>query len=270
MFGTFKGDVSVLDLQTQGVAWTGEQSHSSVVNTIDGCGGIGGGSGAREVSSVSRDGRAKVWDVRQKSSVLNLEPTSPGIECWSVAFGNAHSSTDRNLVVGYANGDIKMLDLRTMTITWETNVRAGVCHISFDRKDIQMNKLYVSTLGGKVHAFDLRTFNTQSGFTGLVEQVCKSTVWGCYPLPQDRELSMVTTGDGSLNMYRYEYPAVRSEVDDSGVARGVAGTLKCIATSENISTQPIVGFDWSHEKRGLFALTSFDQALRVGLVLGPS
>jgi WD40 repeat protein len=270
VFGTFKGDVSVLDLQSQDVVWTGEGMHSSVVNTVDGCGGIGGGAGAREIASASRDGTAKVWDVRQRGPVVTLEPSSTGIECWSVAFGNAYSPTDRNLVVGYANGDTKMLDLRTMKIAWETNVGAGVCHVSFDRKDIQMNKLCVSSLGGKVHVFDLRTFNVQSGFANTVEQVCKSTVWGCYPLPQDRELSMVTTGDGSLYMYRYEYPAVRSEVDDTGLARGVAGKLKCVTTSENTSTQPIVSFDWSCEKRGLFSLTSFDQAVRVGLVLGAS
>jgi hypothetical protein len=36
-----------------------------------------------------------------------------------------------------------------------------------------------------------------------------STVWGAAPLPQNRELMMVSSGDGSLHLYKYHYPDQR-------------------------------------------------------------
>ena len=39
-----------------------------------------------------------------------------------------------------------MFDLRTNTVRWETNCQNGVVGVEFDRKDIEMNKLIVTTL----------------------------------------------------------------------------------------------------------------------------
>lgn len=40
---------------------------------------------------------------------------------------------------------------------YETNVANGVTHIEFDRKDIEMNKMGVTTLESKFRIFDMRT-----------------------------------------------------------------------------------------------------------------
>lgn len=58
---------------------------------------------------------------------------------------------------GYDNGDIKLFDLRANAIRYETNVSNGVTSLEFDRKDIEMNKLVVTTLESKFRLFDMRT-----------------------------------------------------------------------------------------------------------------
>ena len=40
--------------------------------------------------------------------------------------GNAFNAHERCVCAGYDNGDIKMFDLRTMGLKWETNVKNGV------------------------------------------------------------------------------------------------------------------------------------------------
>lgn len=92
-------------------------------------------------------------------------------DCWCVAFGNSHSNEDRVVVSGYDNGDVKMFDLRSNTLRWESNLKLGVCGVEFDRRDILMNKLVATTLQGKFYLFDLRTQHPKKGFSYLVEKV---------------------------------------------------------------------------------------------------
>ena len=42
-------------------------------------------------------------------------------------------NTISQVAAGFDNGDIKIFDLRTMTIYWETHVSTGVCSVAFDR-----------------------------------------------------------------------------------------------------------------------------------------
>lgn len=43
------------------------------------------------------------------------------------------------------------------TMRYETNVANGVTNIEFDRKDIEMNKMGITTLESKFRVFDMRT-----------------------------------------------------------------------------------------------------------------
>ena len=116
----------------------------------------GSGSGAPQVVTAGQDGGVRVWDTRQPdapalaflpaqqacggggggSSSSSSSSTGMGSgsrpaapECWCVAIGNAYNADERCVLAGYANGDLKMFDLRTASVRWETNVGKGVCGV---------------------------------------------------------------------------------------------------------------------------------------------
>ena len=56
---------------------------------------------------------------------------------------------------------------------YETNVANGVTCIEFDRKDIEMNKMAVTTLESKFRVFDMRTQHPTEGYSCLTEKAHK-------------------------------------------------------------------------------------------------
>lgn len=186
---------------------------------------------------------------------------------WNVSWfpGNAYNQEERVVCAGYDNGDIKLFDLRNMSLRWETNIKNGVCSLEFDRKDISMNKLVATSLEGKFHVFDMRTQHPTKGFASVTEKAHKSTVWQVRHLPQNREIFLTTGGAGSLHLWKYEYPTQRSKKDSEGLEMGVAGSVSLLQ-NVTVSTQPISSLDWSPDKRGLCVCSSFDQMVRVLIV----
>ena len=49
---------------------------------------------------------------------------------------------------------------------------------------------------------------------------------------------------------------------------GIAGTIQEVYRAEKFASQPIIGFDWNSDKKGLFVSSAFDQTLRVGYYVG--
>lgn len=264
------------------------QGHKEIINTIDGVGGLGIGEGAPEIATGSRDGCVKIWDPRQpKTPVVTMEPSECAErtsgdgpkdtprDCWTVSFGHAYNVHDRCLAAGYDNGDIKLFDLRAMKVRWEKNVKNGVCSMEFDRKDIEMNKLVVTTLESRIHVFDMRTQHPERGFASLAEKAHDSTVWQVRHLPQQRDIFMTTGGNGSLNLWKYNYPAKRRKLiktppavegqPEKEVAEGVMGKLTLLQNI-TLASQPIASLDWCREKMGLAVCVGFDQALRLLIV----
>jgi len=266
--GDFDGKLCTWDLENPDLPVYSAHGHKEIINSIDGVGGVGIGEGAPEIVTGSRDGSVKVWDVRQKDiPVANMEAADgqQKRDCWCVTFGHSYAQDERTVCAGYDNGDIKMFDLKTMSLKWETNVKNGVCGLEFDRKDIMMNKLVATTLESKFHVFDLRTHHPSKGYASLAESAHSSTVWSVRHLPQNRDVFMTTGGNGTLNLWKYSYPPKRSKDDDDGIPEGVIGKLNKLQNTV-LSTQPIASFDWSPDKEGLAVCTSFDQALRVLIV----
>ena len=182
---------------------------------------------------------------------------------YSVAFGNSFNDDERCVLAGYDNGDVKLFDLRTGTVRCETNVGNGVCGVEFDRKEIAMNKFVVTCLESQFTVYDARTQHEEKGFSSVTEKVpVGATVWGAKHLPQNREVSMVLGGDGTLMLYKYQYPDQRVVKDKDDKPMGVAGTMSMV-NSRNVSTQPISSWDWSPDKEGLAVCGSFDQCIRV-------
>ncbi|KAM3850788.1 dynein axonemal assembly factor 10 [Vipera latastei] len=266
--GDFGGNLNIWNLEAPDIPVYSVKGHKEIINCIDGVGGLGIGEGAPEIVTGSRDGTVKVWDPRQKDfPVANMEPAQGEStrDCWTVAFGNAYNQEERVVCAGYDNGDIKLFDLRNMTLRWETNIKNGVCNVEFDRKDINMNKLVATSLEGKFHVFDMRTQHPTKGFASVSEKAHKSTVWQVRHLPQNRDIFVTSGGAGNLHLWKYEYPAQRSKKDSEGTEMGIAGSVSLLQ-NVTLSTQPISSLDWSPDKRGLCVCSSFDQTVRVLIV----
>ena len=205
----YKGKLIIYDIE-KGVPKYEVQAHGHMGNTIDGIGGKGADYGAPELVTGGSDGCVRVWDPRQESPVVSLEPSDSEVikpDCWTVCFGNAYNAEERCLAAGYDNGDVKLFDLRTNCLRWDTNLKNGICGLEFDRPDINMNKLVATTLESKFHVFDLKTYHPEQGYTGLAEMAHKSTIWGIRHFPQNRDLFTTLGGNGALNLYKYHYPA---------------------------------------------------------------
>lgn len=265
--GDFGGSLNVWDLENLSQPIFDVRAHEDLINAIDGIGGLEIGAGAPELATASRDGTVKVWDIRIKEKpVACIQPSNPEgkMDAWSVAFGNSFSDADRVVVSGYDNGDIKMIDLRTMGVRWETEVSLGICSLQFDRSDIEMNKLIATSLEGRIHLWDLRTFNPKSGFSRLDVVHEKATLWQGVHLPQNREVVITGGGNGELALWKYSYPDKRSAEGPDGV-EGVVGNLEMIQDC-HLGEQPISSISWSRDKIGLGLCTSFDQNIRTFIV----
>lgn len=238
-------------------------AHESIINAIDGA----HFSGPPELATGSRDGSVKVWDTRQSNkAVVSLNPADPARarDCWTVRFGNSFDPDERVVAAGYDNGDVKIFDLRTQKMLHEMQVSNGVCDLEFDRPDIPMNKLMVSSLEGRVRCYDLRTLHPKLGYAYVEERVSDGTVWCSRALPQNREIFM-SGGGGELTLCLYKYPPERTLKDGDGQERGVAGAVEELNKAK-VGDQPINALDWNRSKEGLAVCSSFDQSIRVMLV----
>lgn len=303
--GDFKGNVEVYSLENLSASskptWkpNKESMHEKPINCIDAIGGLGIGYGAPEIVTGCREGIVKVWDPRLESAVVSLIPEKytyegsnklftnsgnpqegstlkkdlPTRDCWTVCFGGSFNNQERQVSAGYDNGDLKVFDLRKNKVIWETNLMNGICGIEYDRKDIKPNKLVCTTLESRIVLFDVRveqtylskTTNKNEKHPYLSKKAHKSTIWGCKHLPQNRDIFMTLGGNGALNLYKYQYPAVRKKTTLNGDIMGVIGKLELLNT-KIISTQPIISFDWNKDKEGLCCLTAMDQTVRVFIV----
>jgi WD40 repeat protein len=281
--GDFNGKLKILDIERPDEPIYEVKAHSEIINSIDAIGGTSNYCGSKEIVTGSRDGSVKVWDPRQRddpvacmsATSIDDSKTKDVRDCWAVAFGDSHNSTERAVCSGYDNGDIKLFDLRKMALRWETTCKNGICSIEFDRKDIPMNKLTATTLEGGVYVYDLRTEHPTKGYSYCCEKNAgqalgtngvisgtKSTVWTVKHLPQNREIFMTGGGTGSVRLWNYKYPEKRFKETSDGTKVGVAGSLQML-TAATVSQQPIHCFDWCAERTGLAVCGAFDQTVRV-------
>jgi WD40 repeat protein len=263
--GDFAGNLELWDVD-RGMAdavFSMPKAHSAIINSIDGA----LADGPPEIVTGSRDGSVKVWDARQSAKpVVALNPADPARarDCWTVRFGNSHSQDERCVAAGYDNGDVKIFDLRTQQMIHEFNVSNGVCDMEFDRMDIPMNKLVVSSLEGRVRCYDMRTLHPELGYAYVEDRVTSGTVWQSRSLPQNRDI-FISGGAGELTLCKYLYPPERSLKDEKGVPKGIAGTIEEL-NRVKVGDQPINALDWHKQREGLLACAGFDQCIRIMLV----
>ncbi|KAI0982885.1 hypothetical protein GJ496_011568 [Pomphorhynchus laevis] len=260
--GNYKGQVEIRDASKLSsepkIKW---DAHKQLVTTVD-C--IGDCTGRPEVVSGGQDGKVKVWDVRQKDkAVLEMIPDDSDFarECWTVAFGGSYGPEERYVCAGFDSGDIKIFDMRKCSVYWEHKLDNGVCCVQFDRKDIRLNKLVAVGLNSSISVFDLLPINTLN-IKSVSQKEHDSTIWTVRHLPQNREVFVTCGGTGSLNLWKYNYPAKRITLNNQGEQVGEAGTLDKLC-SQNVSTQPICSLDWNREMLGLACAGAFDQCIRI-------
>ncbi|KAG8228608.1 hypothetical protein J437_LFUL009313 [Ladona fulva] len=242
--GDFEGKLQIWNLEDCSSPVYSAKAHNEIINCIDGIGGQSINRGAPEIVTGSRDGLVKVWDPRLKDvPVATMEPAEGEMkrDCWTVCFGNSYNNTERTVCAGYDNGDIKLFDLRKLSLRWECNLKNGVCCVEFDRRDIPMNKLVATTLESKFWLFDTHVSHPKKGYPKLMEKV--------------------------FDIYAFlnNYPSKRVEQDSDGYDQGVIGNVE-LMQNVTLSSQPISSFDWSPDKLGLAVCTGFDQAFRVLIV----
>lgn len=260
--GDFDGNINVWDIENKLPVWS-TKGHSSIINSIDGAVGKESSSEEHLVVTGSRDGSVKVWDVREKErAVACMQPLNgnPTQDCWTVAFGNSSNSTSKIVAAGFDNGDIKIFDLRAMSIHWETHVSTGVCSLAFDSSTDDIKKLSATCLSGYVHLWDLKSLQSIAKAPEVTEKVDKSshTIWGGRYLYQNRNVFVTFDGSGSVKILKYKYPSDSKKGDLTIIPGCVEKLQEC-----QISEQPISAFDWSPDKLGLAVSTSFDQKIRV-------
>jgi len=140
-------------------------------------------------------------------------------------------------------------------VLYSENLKNGICSIEFDKKNIPLNKMTVTTLGSKLYLYDLNNLeqNLNNKCKKLYDEV-NTTIWGTKFLPQKRNIFVSLGGDGTLNLYKYENSEFAS---DNEKVR--------ILSTNNICNAPIIGFDWHSIKNGLTCLVSLDHTIKICL-----
>ena len=248
--GDFDGNLSVIDLEKGEFNYEIKKAHKGIIQSIDGL-GIKNNQGPPEIVTGGKDGLVKLWDLRSDKPCILLEPKDikknfP--ECWTVRFCDC--CYNKKVGIGYDNGDIKIYDLRMDKIFFGENLKKGVCNIEFDKKNIPINKMIVTTLDSKFYLYDFTNyFQNQKK---LYDEV-NTTIWGAKFLPQKRDMFVSLGGDGNLNLYKYDKKDFLNNSNDK---------LNMLS-SNYICSRPIIGFDWHLIKNGLACLVSLDNSIKI-------
>ena len=262
--GDLEGNFQMFDLEKGMSNYEIKNAHKSIIYAID---AVGNNIkyGTEEVVTGGKDGSVKVWDLRSDKPAILLEPkdikdTCP--ECWSVAFGGCFNREERNLGIGYDNGDIKIFDLRMEKLLYIQNFKYGICSIEFDKKTIPINKMIATTLDSKIYLFDLKNLDKNNNLNcdNLIDEINNTTIWGTKFMPQKRDIFVSMGGNGSLNLYNCNNSDFN--IDEIGNNYKENRNIKLLNRNK-ISAQPIIGFDWHNIKFGLSCLVSFDRTVKI-------
>lgn len=104
-----------------------------------------------------------------------------------------------------ASGPHSVRAFKTVTCTYAWSAWAA-------SPTMRSSKCWAYPLPNLVHVVWCDTW--LQGYAGMTQRVSTgtnagSTVWGAHPLPQNREVTMTGSGDGTLSLWKYQYPDQR-------------------------------------------------------------
>lgn len=244
--GDFSGFLQVYDLEKSQKPIFSNRVHDEIINCMDGA----GAPGPREIVTGSRDGKICLSDIRCKESVVaSLKPSGDQRDCWTVSIGGTTSQQDRSVIAGFDNGDVKLWDIRSNSVTWETNLKNGVVALQVLNKVGQLSRLVAGCLSGQIISFDLTDATSDKGYQSYTQKVKdNSTIWTVQHCPQRNNILATTGGNGELIIWEKK--------DEKKL------NLELLS-SKQLSSQPISSFDWHPDCEGLAVTTSFDQTVKV-------
>jgi len=242
--GDFSGDLSVWDLET--LTQTGRvNAHADILNSI-----AGGGQDSSEILTGGRDGEVKLWDRRAllRPTVKMLpESNSTKCDCWTVT----HSGGGLRLVsAGFDNGDVKVFDLRSTRVLWETNVSRGVSDINIVSDDdcSTGRRLIAGTVQGKLYAWDASAPSANV----LSLHMDKSTVWKTQLMRGDQKAILASClGSGALCF---------TELRDLNTTTSPTTEHQHM---HQVCDVPLISLAVSRDKPGLAATAACDNTIRL-------
>ncbi|CEP18572.1 hypothetical protein [Parasitella parasitica] len=227
--GDFDGQLQIWDAQRFDIPLMSFKAHDSIINSID---GYNQPKEPQELVTASRDGTVKVWDVRRPEKAVLTIKSNESKDIWAVAYGQLKG--EKVIAVGFEDGDIKLFHVTGSQYLWGTHVKDGICSIEFNN-----GKLMASTLSS-AYLIDIAT-----GKTSKIQSSTETTLWSVRHIPQQPHYFSVAGGDGNITTYTQDLRA---------------------AHVLNLSKHPIISLDWNKDKKGLFACSSFDQSIKIGMV----
>ncbi|KAI8991042.1 WD40-repeat-containing domain protein [Mycotypha africana] len=237
--GDFDGQLQIWDSQRLDIPLISFKAHQSIINSIDSFDRF---KDPQELVTGSRDGTVKVWDMRQtEKPVLTIRSTKKAnVDIWAVAYGRIQ--TEKVIAVGFEDGSLKLFHVGTSEYIWGTKMKDGICSIDFVQ-----DSLLVSTLSG-AYTVELKS---PSGKTTEIKTKFEkeTTLWSIRHMPQNPDYFTIASGDGKLSTFNLNKTHTIDDIQEL-----------------SLSKHPIISLDYNRDKKGLYACTSFDQTLRIGIV----
>jgi WD40 repeat protein len=238
LLGDFQGTLSLWNLERlQENPLYSWKAHERLIHSIDVLDEM-------SIVSGSRDGSAKIWDLRTKSSlpVVKIDPENEidRSDCWTV------SGRQQRLMIGFANGDVRLFDMRNRNELWKDNMASGVPVIRLANNHQQDGCWTVGTVDGQIHFF--HEFCDHHRPCRLSLNAYDSTVWSLRQLTN--KIWVTGGGDGLLKFHRCEH-------DNEG------SFISTLFQQSLTSSSPLAALDTVPFVKDRFLLTtvSFDKKL---------